>query len=119
MGRVPGSYKEDPMSANVPVGDYMTVEGATLWWRPDDPTRIHYTTNSDEFTNATGDSPGIRVVFSADPMSADYSPRNFNRAARALRRLGKPAPDEIPEPSRRLRDRFSGSLTLRATYPRP
>lgn len=104
----------------IPAGDYVNVEGATIWWRADEPSRIHYTTDSPEFTDATGDRPGIRVVFSADPLSADYNPTNFNRAARRLREAGKPAPAaDIPEPSRRLRDRFTGPLTLRPGYDRP
>ena len=109
------------MNANqIPSGDYLNVEGATLWWRPDDPARIHYTTNSADFTDAGGDRPGIRVVFSADPMSADYAPHNFNRAARALRMAGKAAPIvDVPEPSRRLRDRFAGPLALQPGYQRP
>jgi hypothetical protein len=111
---------EDTMSASqVPAGDYLTVDGLTIWWRPDDPARIHYTTNNRVFTDVAGERPGIRVVFSADPMSADYSPRNFNRAARALRQASKPAPPDIPEPSRRLRDRFVGALKLQSDYPRP
>jgi hypothetical protein len=106
-------------ATQIPPGDYLIVDSVTVWWRPDDPTRIHYTTNSSMFTDAGGDRPGIRVVFSSDPLSADYSPTNFNRAARALRVAGKPAPDEVAEPSRRLRDRFSGPLSLRPGYDRP
>lgn len=104
---------------NTPNGDYLIVENVTVWWRPDDPNRVHYTTNDPRFTDATDQRPGIRIVFSSDPMSADYSPNNFNRAARALRRAGKPAPAEVPEPSRRLRDRFAAALQLRPGYDRP
>jgi hypothetical protein len=108
-------------ATQIPPGDYLIVDGVTLWWRDDDPGRIHYTTNSPMFTDPNGDRPGIRVVFSSDPLSADYSPTNFNRASRALRAAGKPAPPptDVPEPSRRLRDRFSSTLTLRPGYDRP
>jgi hypothetical protein len=117
----PAPSTEDTMSATqIPPGDYLIVDGVTLWWRDDDPARIHYTTNSSLFTDANGDRPGIRVVFSSDPLSADYSPTNFNRACRALRAAGKPAPTtDVPEPSRRLRDRLSSALTLRPGYDRP
>lgn len=109
------------MNANdIPAGDYITVGGINIWWQPAHPTRVHYVTNDSTFTDAQGSRPGIRIVFSDDPMSADYSPANFNRCSRALRAAGKPAPPEdVPELSRRLRDRFVGPLDLRDGYERP
>lgn len=97
--------------------DYITVNGVNVWWQPSDPDRVHYATNDPTFTDTAGERPGIRVVFSSNPMSADYSPANFNRCARALRAAGKSAPPhDVPERSRRLRDRFQGPLNLRDNY---
>ena len=88
--------------------DHLTVDGVTIWWDSSQPTRMHYTVNDPRFTDAAGERPGIRVVFSSDPKSADYNPNNINRCARALREEGKPAPKhDVPESSRRLRDRFA------------
>lgn len=98
-------------------GDYVTVGGINVWWQASDPDRIHYVTNDATFTDTNGEHPGIRVVFSSNPRSADYSPANFNRCARALRTEGKSAPaEDVPERSRRLRDRFLDALTLRESY---
>lgn len=95
-----------------PAGDYLKVDKTvTIWWDSKQPTRIHYTTNDPRFADAAGEKPGIRIVFSSDPKSADFNPNNFNRCARALRAAGKPAPPrDVPEGSRRLRDRVRGPL---------
>lgn len=82
-------------------GDYVTVDGVTVWWQAKQPNEIHFTVNDNDFWHAdTG--PGLRVVFSSNPKSANYHPGNFNRCARVLKKYGKSAPDEVPEGPRRL-----------------
>jgi hypothetical protein len=78
----------------------------TYYWDPDEPERIHLWIKNSRFTDANGEHIGIWNVYSANPKSADYSPSNFNRVARALRVEGRPAPEhDAPEHDRRLRSR--------------
>lgn len=62
-------------------------------------------TNDPLFTDEQGDRPGIRVVFSSNPRSADYNPATFNRLARALDAAGVAAPSPVPVHPRHLRHR--------------
>jgi hypothetical protein len=90
----------------VPDGNYLEADGFTIWWSDTQPDRIHLTLSRDErFTDEHGGKPGIRVVFSSNPRSADYNPATFNRLARALDAAGKEAPAEVPVHSRKLADR--------------
>ncbi|WP_153395339.1 hypothetical protein [Ornithinicoccus halotolerans] len=75
-----------------------------VWWDKNQ-NAIHVTTNDSRFTDEHGEKPGLRVVFSANPKSADYNPSNFNRCARVLRDEGVDAPDEVPIHSRVLKQR--------------
>lgn len=97
---------------------YLTItEPLNLRW--DGADRIIVTTHAADrsrFSDANGNRRGLQIVWSANPMSADYHPANYNRAARALRAAGVPAPDEVPERSRRLRDRVDSSWSLRPAY---
>jgi hypothetical protein len=53
-----------------------------IFWHPGQPDRIHMATSDSTFTDETGGKPGIRVVFSSNPRSADYNPATFNRLKR-------------------------------------
>ena len=80
----------------------------TYYWDPAEPERIHLWIKDARFTDANGDHIGIWNVYSTNPNSADFSPSNFNRVARALRAEGRPAPEhDAPEDDRRLRSRKS------------
>lgn len=84
---------------------YLTVDGFSAFWHHSQPDRIHLATKDPRFIDENGEKPGIRIVFSSNPASADYNPANFNRIARALRAIGAPAPDDVPVASRKLKDR--------------
>jgi hypothetical protein len=78
----------------------------TLWWSPTQPERIHLILTDPRLVDSAGEKPGLRLVLSANPKSADYSPANFNRCSRLLRDAGMPAPDEdVVEHPRHLRYR--------------
>jgi hypothetical protein len=83
----------------------------TVQWEPpkssaDVAGRMHVRTGCGPFAEADGSKPGLHLVFSSSPASADFSPRYFNRARRLLEAEGKLCPPgDIPEVSRRLRDR--------------
>lgn len=81
---------------------FVTSDGFHVWWRPNQPHEIHLVSSDPLFSSADGDHPGLWVTFSCNPKSANYHPQNFNRAARALKGEGKPAPEEVPEHDRRL-----------------
>lgn len=89
----------------VPVGDYLVLDGLNVWWNPSDPERIHLATNRTDILDDAGEKPGLRIVFSNNPKSADYNPGNFNRISRWLADNEKPAPPLVEKGSRRLRDR--------------
>ncbi len=72
---------------------------------PSDPERIHLATNRSDIVDDAGEKPGLRIVFSNNPNSADYNPGNFNRISRWLTANDKPAPPTVAKASRRLRDR--------------
>lgn len=72
-----------------------------VWYDPEDAS-IHLTCRDPRLTDEHGGKPVFRVVFNANPASADYHPRNFNRLARFLRQEGKSAPDEVPVHPRHL-----------------
>ena len=77
-----------------------------LWWHESQPDRIHLILADPRLVDAEGEKPGLRLVLSCNPKSADYSPANFNRCARVLRGLGMPAPDQdVPEHPRHLKFR--------------
>src|SRR4051812_28700374 len=77
-----------------------------LWWSADQPDRVHLAFQDPLFAEMDGTRPGLRVVFSSNPRSADYNPGNFNRCARRLRALGRPAPaSDAPEYPRHLKRR--------------
>jgi hypothetical protein len=91
-------------------GQYITIgsdpkHGMTVWWDQKNPDSIHLTTDDPRWTDENGERFGLRVVFSANPRSADYNPANFNRCARALVAAGKAAPVVVPVHSRKLVDR--------------
>ena len=90
---------------DIPEGNYLTLDGLKVWWNASQPERIHLATNRDDMVDDQGEKPGLRIVFSSSPESADYNPGNFNRVARWLKANGKPAPAEVEKKSRRLRDR--------------
>jgi len=81
---------------------------------PNDSGRMLLWSNDPQLTDAHGAKPGIKLCYSTDPDSADYSPANYNRLLRWLHRQGKYLDVvEVPEHSRRLMDRW-GLLSLAA-----
>lgn len=88
-----------------PAGDYLVLNGLNVWWNPSDPDRIHLATSQPDIVDDHGEKPGLRIVFSSNPNSADFNPGNFNRIARWLAANGKAAPPLTEAASRRLRDR--------------
>lgn len=79
-----------------------------LWWSDTQPDRIHLVLTDPRLVDSNGEKPGLRLVLSSNPKSADYSPANFNRSARLLRSLGMPAPaEDVAEHPRHLRYRDS------------
>jgi hypothetical protein len=89
----------------VPIGDYLTLDGLTVWWNRDEPDRINLATNNPAIVDDDGGKPGLWIAVSSNPRSADYNPNNFNRLGRWLADHGKPAPEPVAKASRRLRDR--------------
>lgn len=81
----------------------------SIWWDPDQPDRIRVATVDPQFVDENGERPGLQIVFSANPKSADFNPANFNRCARALQESAKvtglPAPSLVPLQPRHLRYR--------------
>jgi hypothetical protein len=76
-------------------GDYVDLGGAHVWWTSDSPDEIQVTSDDPDLHHpSTG--PGMRIVFSANPRSANYHPANFNRCRQVLLQYGKSAP---PEPA--------------------
>jgi hypothetical protein len=89
------------MAIPSPTGDFVTLLNAKIWWKQSS-NEIHLTINDDDLNHPNTD-PGMRVVFSVNPKSANYHPANFNRCADVLRHHGKAAPAEnVPEGNRRL-----------------
>lgn len=86
----------------------------TLWWTEKEPDRIHLILTDDRLVDSAGEKPGLRLVLSSNPKSADYSPANFNRCARLLRGKGMPAPaEDVEENPRHLR--YRDALIARIT----
>lgn len=88
-------------------------------WYDEGTQSIHLTCNDRRLTDENGEKPGFRVVFNANPRSADYSPANFNRLARFLRTQGRPAPEEAPLKPRQLNRRQQVIAELMAETAKP
>lgn len=75
-----------------------------------DPERIRVFIHWDGFTDHKGERPGMQIVFSSNPKSADYNPNNFNRCMRILEKQAGElkGSNTVPIHSRllRLRDRW-------------
>ena len=93
-------------------GKYLKVTlDLNVFVDPGNPKRILIWTRNGvdtPFRDEHGEKPGFKLTVSADPLSADYDPGNYNRFLRALHK------DEIaldvhlvPVRSRRLRDRWA------------
>lgn len=94
------------MTAPSNPATYLVIDGFKAWWDEKQPDRIHITNSDDRFLDDHGVKPGLRIVFSSNPRSADYNPNGYNRVARALRAVGAPAPaEDVPLRSRKLKDR--------------
>ncbi len=78
------------------------IDGFSVWWHEDTPDRIRMATSDPAIRGEDGDKPGLQVVFSSNPRSADYHPANFNRLARWLAAQGEPAPEPVPVADRQL-----------------
>lgn len=77
----------------------------TVTWNSKAPRRMLLATSDPRFTDEKGEKPGLRTIFSANPKSADYDPAQFNRIARALRKAGLDAPDEVTVRPRQMKQR--------------
>jgi hypothetical protein len=77
-------------------GDFVAVDSFMVFFDKDAGDAIHLVTDDPSMTDEHGQKPGLRVVFSSNPKSGNYSPNNFNRLARFLRDHGKTAPAEVP-----------------------
>jgi hypothetical protein len=91
----------------------------TVWWQESQPDRVHVTTGDPRFVDGEGGKPGLRVVISSNPKSADYNPSNFNRVARALRDAGISAPDDVPLHRRHIAERHAVIASVAADAPEP
>jgi hypothetical protein len=102
--------KDKAMADYITIGGSSGAEAIKVWWEERD-NAMHLGTSDPRFTSAPEEGgedggPGLRWKFSANPRSADYNPRYFNRVARALRAAGKRAPEhDVPEHKRRLDQR--------------
>ena len=79
------------MATSNQQGDYVTLGGVNVWWTPEHPDEMHVTSDDPDL-NHPNTEPGMRVVFSANPRSANYHPANFNRCRQMLIQHGKSAP---------------------------
>ena len=92
----------------MPVSDYLPtmaappLDGFYVWWHEDTPDRIRLATNNADIVGEDGEKPGLQIVFSSNPRSADYHPANFNRMARWLELAGEPHPDPAVVADRQL-----------------
>jgi len=105
----------DLLADNLGSGSLSSIN---VWWSATEPERIHFVVADSRLTDEHGEKPGLRLVFSSNPKSADYSPANYNRCARTLRAAGMPAPaDDVPEHKRHLRyrDALVGSAGAQAS----
>lgn len=100
--------------STTPKNSYLDLSDASsgggqpinLWWTDKEPDRIHLVLTDHRLVDGAGEKPGLRLVLSSNPKSADYSPANFNRCARLLRSMGMPAPaEDVEEHPRHLRYR--------------
>jgi hypothetical protein len=87
-------------------GSYSKIDGVVLTVHWMEPGRIVIKNGDRRTTKPDGSKPGIWVSASSNPDSADYNPNNFNRLAGYLRDQSLPAPDPVPEHSRRLDRRW-------------
>ena len=78
------------------------LDGFYVWFHGDTPDRIRLATNNPDIVGDDGEKPGLQIVFSSNPRSADYHPANFNRMARWLELHHEPHPDPIPVAPRQL-----------------
>ncbi len=85
---------------------YSKIDGVVLTVHWMEPGRIVIKNGDQRTTKPDGSKPGIWFSASSNPDSADYNPNNFNRLAGYLRDQGLPAPDPVPEHSRRLDRRW-------------
>jgi hypothetical protein len=73
-------------------------EGGRSVWYDASHQAIHVASHDPRFHDGNGGKLGTHDVYSCDPRSADYSPKNFNRWARWLRDEEAPAPaQDAPE----------------------
>lgn len=84
---------------------YTKVE-FNVFWQKTQPDRFHFATNDARFTDEKGERPGIRLVVSCNPRSADYNPATFNRLGRFFAEQGWDGPAQVPLHRRQLADRW-------------
>jgi hypothetical protein len=87
---------------------YMDVS-FRVFWDSNQPERVHIASNDARFLDAEGEHAGIRLVASANPLSADYNPNVYNRAVRAWKAAGWELPagvGEVPLKRRHIVDRL-------------
>lgn len=93
---------------HLPSGTFLEFTAkVTMHQDTTDPERVRMYIDDHRFTDANGEHPGIQVVFSAKPHSADYNPNNFNRVYTALADVAEVQVKRVKEFSRLLRLRKS------------
>jgi len=68
-----------------------------------DPERVRMYIDHPKFTDANDEHPGMQIVFTARPQSADYNPNNFNRVYALLCDAAGVPVQRVKEFSRLLR----------------
>ena len=91
--------------------------GFSVWWDPTQPERFRMAIADPTLVDENGEKPGLQVVFSANPKSADYNPASFNRFARRFRQQLGQGPADAPIHSRRLTARTQVIATLNGSLP--
>lgn len=100
----------DVLSESQP-STYVKDLGFNVFFDTSSTDRIHIASSDSRFTDSDGERPGIRLVVSSNPLSADYNPAVFNRIVRTFRdHPNLTLPDgfsEVPEKQRHIAHRLS------------
>jgi hypothetical protein len=105
-GGNPGSDKEGALSISAvsngdsnpqPASSYLLHLRLSVWF---EDNSVRLATGDPRFVADDGSTPGLQIVFSADPMSADYHPGNYNTMVRWGKSVGLRVPEPVqPEPA--------------------
>ena len=87
-----------------PIPGFVEIQPKVRFYQDaKDPERIRMFVHWDGFTDQHGERPGMQLVFSANPKSADFNTNNFNRCYRALAAHAGVKVKSVKERSRLLR----------------